>query len=389
VKAQSVNSPRGGALAAASELYTQRVERAREEAAAGHVVVGFVGADVPRELIVAAGAVPLRLHSRPGFASAEARELLGEAIDPVAHSILGQILSGDLNFLAGIAFSRDCSASLQQFYVARQLASRHASMPPVHLVDLLHLPRESTLEYDRREVRRFAKTLVEWTGREITVESLRSAMSDYHELRERLRETQKLRRRGRLSGIASLHLFAAAEARNPRDASALIGRAVLEQAEAPEAQGLRIFFSGSSQDSDALYASLEGLGAQIVGEDHDWGQLQLTLSCDPNASDQADGLLDELARAYHHAGPAAATSAMAERARWTVDQACFAGVEMVLCFTRVFDDAPAWDYPPQRDLLAAADIPSVLLSRQPADGSPQELERALAPFLERTTAGRL
>lgn len=377
------------ALEGASELYIRRVERAREEAGAGKTIVGFVGTDVPRELIVAAGAVPLRLHSRPGFASPEAKELLGEAIDPVAHSILGQILAGDLDFLAGIAFSRDCSASLQQFYVARQLAAARASLPPAHLVDLLHLPRESTLEYDRREVHRFAKTLGAWTGREVSAGSLREAIVSYSELRERLRETQKLRRAGRLSGTSSLHLFAAAEALHPQDALGLIDRAALERADAPEADGLRIFFSGSSQDTDAVYASLEALGTNIVGEDHDWGQLQLTVSADPDASDQVEGLLDELARAYHSAGPAAATSAMAERARWSVDQACFAGVEMVLCFTRAFDDAPAWDYPLQRELLAAADIPSVLVGRQPADGSPQELRRALAPFLELTTAGQL
>ncbi|MDQ4488971.1 2-hydroxyacyl-CoA dehydratase family protein [Sinomonas sp. ASV486] len=379
----------GEALEAASELYARRVERAREEAAAGRTVVGFVGADVPRELIVAAGAIPLRLHSRPGFASGDAKDLLGEAIDPVAHSILGQILAGELDFLAGIAFSRDSSASLQQFYVARQLASRRPSLPPVHLVDLLHLRRESSLEYDRREVHRFAKTLSNWTGREVSAETLREAMRGCSELRERLGKAQKLRREGRLTGSQSLHLFAAAESLHPRDALKLVNRALLEQADTAEIDGLRVFFSGSGQDTDTIYACLEALGAHIVGEDHDWGQLRLTVSCDPSASDHVEGLLDELARAYHRSGPAAATSAMAERARWTVDQARFAGVGMVLCFTRAFDDAPAWDYPPQRELLAEADIPSVLLSRQPADGSPQQLERALAPFLERTTAGQL
>lgn len=386
MKGHAANPSGGGALEAASELYSRRVEHAREEAAAGRTVVGFVGADVPRELIAAAGAIPLRLHSRHGFASAEAKELLGEAIDPVAHSILGQVLAGELDFLAGIAFSRDCSASLQQFYVARQLVGGRPSMPPVHLVDLLHLPRESTLEYDRREVRRFARALDGWTGHEITAEPLREAMLSYRSLRGRLRDAQKLRREGRLSGTASLHLFGAAESQDPRDALGLIERAVLEQGHAPEADGLRVFFSGSGQDSDAVYASLEALGAHIVGEDHDWGQLQLTVSCDANASDGIGGLLDETARAYHGRGPAAATSSMAVHARWAVDQACFTGAEMLLCFTRVFDDAPAWDYPLQRELLAAADIPSVLLSRQAPHGSAQEFQRALAPFLELTTA---
>lgn len=215
----------------------------------------------------------------------------------------------------------------------------------MHLVDLLHLPRESTLEYDCREVRRFAGILGAWTGRDVSVESLRDAMLAYSELRERLGETRKLRRAGRLRGTSSLHLFAAAEALHPQEALGLIDRAALERTEAPEADGLRVYFSRSSQDTNAVYAALEAFGTNIVGEDHDWGQLQLTLSGDPDASDKVEGLLDELARAHHSAGPAAATSAMAERARWSVDQACFAGAEMVLCFARAFDDAPGVGLP--------------------------------------------
>ncbi len=378
----------GEALGAAADLYTSRVERAREEAAAGRAVVGFVGADVPRELIAAAGAVPLRLHSRPGSASAEAKDLLGEAIDPVAHSILGQILAGELDFLAGIAFSRDCSASLQQFYVARQLAFGRESLPPVHLVDLLHLHRDSTLQYDRSEVRRFAETLGRWTGREISVESLRESMLAYRELGKRLQEAQRLRHGGRLSGSASLHLFAAAESLPPQDAFALVDAAVRDSSDVSASDSPRIFFSGSGQDTDVLYTALEALGTHVVGEDHDWGQLRLTVTCDPNASDDLEGLLAELSRAYHLGGPAAPTSAMGERARWTVDQACLAGTEFVLCYTRVFDDAPAWDYPLQRELLAAADIPSVLLNRQPVEFALPDIHRALAPFLELTTAGQ-
>jgi benzoyl-CoA reductase/2-hydroxyglutaryl-CoA dehydratase subunit BcrC/BadD/HgdB len=377
----------GEATAKAAALYPRRIEAARQQAGEGAKVIGFVGADVPRELIVAAGAVPVRLHSRAGYSSKEALDLLGGAIDPVAHSILGQVLSGELDSLTGIVFSRDSSASLQQFYVLRQLAERRPSMPPVHLVDILHLPRESTFAYDRAEVARLAAVLVRWTGHAINADSLRAAMRDYEGLRADLAEAQGLRRAGRISGSSGLNLFAAAESLHPANASALVKRVVREASQTPRAGGPRIFYSGSSQDNGSLYAALESFGAHVVGEDHDWGELLLTVEPGPITESGMEELCDQLARAYHRNGPAAPTSAMKDRARWTAGQASRCESDVVLCYTRAFDDAPAWDYPLQRQLLDEAGIPSVLLDRQPPDASPDELRRALSPFLELTTAG--
>ncbi|GAT88391.1 benzoyl-CoA reductase/2-hydroxyglutaryl-CoA dehydratase subunit BcrC/BadD/HgdB [Paenarthrobacter nicotinovorans] len=114
---------RQGILDAFAEHYLRRVLRARERATRGTAVVGFVGADVPRELIASAGAQPLRLHSQSGPPSEDAVRLLGEATDPMAHSILNQVLANELDFLTGILLSRDCEASLHLFYVLRQLAA--------------------------------------------------------------------------------------------------------------------------------------------------------------------------------------------------------------------------------------------------------------------------
>ncbi|MDQ0103061.1 hypothetical protein J2T10_002718 [Paenarthrobacter nicotinovorans] len=84
-------------------------------------------------------------------------------------------------------------------------------MPPVHLIDLLHLPRESTALYNRRQVAGFATTLSTWTDNPIGQASVAASIAQYQELRRQLKTVQALRRDGHLPGTACLHVAAAAE----------------------------------------------------------------------------------------------------------------------------------------------------------------------------------
>lgn len=379
-----------GTLDAFAEHYPNRMSRARERAAQGTAVVGFVGADVPRELIAATGALPLRLHSRSGPPSEDAVRLLGEATDPVAHSILSQILANELDFLTGILLSRDCEASLQLFYVLRQLAARRPGMPTVHLIDILHLPRESTALYNRRQMAVCARTLAQWTGNTLDQASVGTSIAQYQELRGQLRAVQALRQDGRLSGTASLHVAAAAESLPPAEAVEWAGQLVrsVTDSEPPSDGGLRLFFCGSAQDQDGVYRAIEDLGIQIVGEDHDWGLVASAAQVTTPAEAGMEDLLALLAHSYHYRSPAAATASLEVHAQWSADQAGFCGAEAVLCLTRVFDDAPAWDYPKMAEYLHGKGMPSVLMNRQPVEPPPALLRESLAPLLSTVSPGR-
>jgi benzoyl-CoA reductase/2-hydroxyglutaryl-CoA dehydratase subunit BcrC/BadD/HgdB len=373
-------------LSAAASDYVTRPQRASDFAAGGGRIIGFVGADTPRELIVASGALPYRLHSGHKSPSEEAVGLLGPAIDPVYPSILTQLLDGQLDFLSGLILSRDCEASLRLFYVLRQLTAQRPSLPPVHLVDILHLPRESTARYNRAQVELCAQVLETWTGRKPAGAALQEAISQYRDLRGQLHRSQNLRRLGKITGSESLHLFALGESMYPAAAAALVAAAVSERETAPTLDVPRIFFSGSTQDQDVVYSTLESCGYHIVGEDHDWGGLQLTLPTDNTAQADMEDPLTGLAVAYQHRGPAAATSSLRTRAAWSAEQAEACHSDVVLCYTRSFDDSPAWDYPIQRDLLLARGIPSSLLSRQSLAPAVDELRRTVSQLFDPVSA---
>lgn len=378
-----------GITRAFADHYANRAARARARAAQGTMVIGYVGADAPRELIAATGALPLRLHSRNDEPSDAALQLLGEATDRVVHSIMDQVLEGEFDFLAGILVSRDCEASLRLFYVLRELTEHRADIPPVHLVDILHLPRESTALYNRRQVAACARTLALWTGSKQEQTSLSASISQYEELRGRLQTLQSLRQTGHISGTTSLHVAAAAESLAPAHASRWI-QELIQSVTSPDPtfdECLRLYFCGSAQDQDGVYRAIEDLGIWIVAEDHDWGLSSLPATVPIQTGASYEQLLGNIAQSYHYRSPAAATAPLEVHAKWSADQAKASSAAAVFCLTRAFDDAPAWDYPKMAEYLQVNGLTSVLLDRQPLASEPTVLQDALKALLETVSSG--
>ena len=350
--------------------YATRWDDALARVADGVPVVGVVGADVPVELVEAAGAVPVRLAGRPGAPSAEAVELLGAAVDAATLAVLTRVLAGGTRGMAGLVVSRDCQGSLALFYALRELRRLDPwrGLPPVHLLDLLHLPRASTTAYDVTEVERLAAALAGWTGR--APDDLGGSLDQARAVRERLLELQR-RRRGpqpTVPGTLALHVHGVVAAVPAAEAVDLLDGLLAAPLPALGRRP-RVFVTGSPQDDDGNYAALEAAGWHVVGEDHDWGDLALTVDV------PAEPSVAGLALARQHRGPAAATASVPDRAAWTAAQAAACGADLVLALVRAHDEAPGWDLPAQR---RAAGVPVVALVRQPHRSDPADLVAALA-----------
>jgi len=362
-----------------AEGYAARIANARRLANDGAPVVGLVGADIPRSLVTAAGAVPLRLfgaespsarasENSTSEANAEAKELIGRAVDPATTDILRDVLDGEWDFLTGILVSHDCQASIMLFYSLRELSRAGSISIPVHLVDLVHLNREASLRFDIAQLRSAAGVLASWTGHDVTASSLRGAMTVTAQVGEELDRLQEIRRmRGAaIGGIDALHAYGVASALPPENAVALL-RAVLAQLPEPTGDGadLRLFFTGSTPRGDKLYRAIEKHDAVIVGEDHDWGDLVLTVR--PVIPAQGAGLEElfaALATALLRGAPAAPTSGQNARGHAVREAIAASGARALLSVVREQDEAAAWDFPHQS---SEAGVAAVMVDRLPAD----------------------
>lgn len=315
-------------------------------------VIGIIGNDVPRQLLLAAGALPYRLTgSWVAEIDAEASELLGAA-DAVTVRILSE-LRAQREDLDALVICNDSQSHLRLFYALRATGSDL----PLHLLDVP--------EGDSTAVRRFAeeqyRALIDFcariTGRMPDAQSLRAAADVEQALGRALARLRDARHATppTCSGSRALEIYLAASRLHPVDA-------VVEADAARGGEltpGVRVHMTGSSHPDPSVYRELEEQGCAIVGEDHDtgdhaWlGQAFLADSVDEVIA----GLVDS-----HNARVSASSSAFsAERAELTATMAVDERADIVAAFVRELDEAPLWDLPDQITALGVHRL--ALLSR--------------------------
>jgi hypothetical protein len=297
----------------------------------GSGVVGYVGDDVPREVIAAAGLHPLRLRgSVPITERAEA--ILGPGVDAPARAILAGLLDGRPR-LDYLLLSHDSDASVRLFTALRVLAGTDP-LPELWFLDVLHLPTETTASYNRDRLEELLDVLGGWSGRPVSEERLAAAAVDAAETRRLLAAVDGLRTGSppRLRGSDAFAIAGAVGVLAADDANRLLEELLADPPGPPPLSSRRVFVAGSAPMGTDLFRNLEAHGLHVAGEHF--------------------GRHDALA---------------------VGDAARAAGADVVLAWIRAGDDARSWSMPALRGGL---DLPLVVLDRR-ADETLSDAEAAL------------
>lgn len=336
--------------------------------------IGVVGADVPRQVVLACGAVPMRiLGSWTGAVSQEATELLGAA-DAVAARFLDEILSGDHDELAGLVVCNDSMADLRVYYVLRILAERGRVPFPVHLLDAPRGGGAHRRRFVSHQYERLAAFVSGVTGQQVDATSLAEAAAREAKLGQALEAVWGRRRKRVLSGTTALTAYRAAAQLSPEDAWERIGELVrsaaepVELDEPAELAGARVpvYLTGSSHPDATVYAALEAAGAVVVGEDHDAGDAAW-IGDAVNATTLEEACA-QLADRHTARPPAAARSLSSERTEHLLAETERCGAAGVVALVRDLDDGPVWDLAEYRPALASRDLWLAEQLRVPAGG---------------------
>ena len=331
--------------------------------------VGYVGADIPRELVEAAGLAPARLR---GTARADplAESILGPRVDAPIRRILAALLREELP-IDFLLLGHDSDSSVRLHDALRRLS--RADLPELWFVDLLHLPTETTADYDLGRLRELVAVLERWSGQPVTDESLRTAIREANRTRTLLAQLAGLRRDSppRLTGTAALAVIGATTMLPAAESNALLEQLLAEDHPAVPALR-RVYVTGSSHDTPDLYRAIESDGSVIVGEDHDWGEAL------------ADGLVDEdgdplfaVAARYRSGSATAIRHETNARAEGVARDAEAARADVVVAWIRSGDDALGWGLPALRTALGARGI-RLVAAEQRGPGAESAAELTLA-----------
>lgn len=327
--------------------------------------IGIIGADAPRQILLAAGATPVRLFGAwTGDVSQEAAELLGAA-DAVAARVLDGVLSGMHDGLAGLVVCNDSAANLRVYYVLRLLAERGRIPYPVHLLDTPRGGGPHVNLFVARQYERLAGFVSARTGQVLDADTLAAAAVREASLGEALGRVRERRVSGALSGSSALRCYTAAAQLAPEQALAAIEAICRE--EAPVGTMLRVLMTGSSHPDTTVYEALEQAGVAVVGEDHDAGDAAwIGQTVDAASPGEAFRALAEL---HAQRPPSASRSLTSERTEHLLAEVRRTGAAGVVALVRDLDDGPVWDLPAQREALAARGTWLAGVVRVPADGA--------------------
>jgi hypothetical protein len=306
----------------------------------GPAALGFIGTDVPIEVLLASGRpfghLPWRTDSKTPWAD----RWLESGFPGWARSILQQWHDGAFDALHAVVFSRADDASQRLFYYVRDLQQRGQLRGPRSLIfDIALIPRESSLAHTADSVLVLAKEL------EIAPEALVPAIERANLLRRKLQHLQQ-ERTGQGDYYERL-----ARAALWSDASSWLG----DLEAAPQSAAHRVLLAGSTPPDDRLHRAVEAAGASVIAEAY------------PHALDRLGPPIPESGEAPHLAiarqlsrcsvGP----RAFLDRGRWVVERATATRAAAVVLWLSREDEALAWQVPAQRNALATAGIPALIL----------------------------
>jgi len=338
------------------KCYSNRELVSGEWRARGGKVVAELGCDVPDELVIAAGMLPVRVYADAGKGTEEADKYLEFSFDPVIRSQFERIVNGTYKREADyIAVSNSTDAIIRIYLYLREILriEPEKPIPPVEFIDWLFTRKLIHQRRNEDTIRIFISKLEEWAGRKITDEEIYNAARVCNADRAALREIAALRRsdKPRVNGSEALVIIGSALFMEREEHARLTAKLAEEARDWPEIDGVRVFVTGSAQESTGLYELIENAGGVVVSEDHDWGdrffERDFNISYSPVRATVDAYMLREFS------SKKAFVSQRVEALDRLVDAA---SADAVLFYVNAYEEAASWDYPSQKRSLESRGI---------------------------------
>lgn len=338
------------------ECYSDREKVSRQFRQNGGKVIGELGSDVPDELVIAAGMLPVRIYAEKESALIEADKYLEFSFDPVIRAQFEKLLDGTYkNEIDFLAISNSTDVVIRVYLYLREIQREEPSkpIPPLDFIDWLFTRKLIHQTRNEHTIGLFMQKLEQWAGRKITEQEIKAAAGICNEDRAALRKIMALRRaiKPRITGCEALVIIGSAFFMDRKEHAALVNRLAAEAASWPEIDGLRVFMTGSAQESLDLYELIEKSGGVVVGEDHDWGdrfyERDYNMSYSPVRAVVDRYMLRQFS---------SKKAFVSQRVKALNEEVDSAKAEAVLFYINAFEEAASWDYPSQKKSLESRGI---------------------------------
>lgn len=346
------------------ELLGDPMASARARVRAGERMIGYVGVDVPMELVTAADARAVHLLGRVDAETPHADRYLESSFAPALRSITEQWLSGAYDCLDALILSRSGDGTQRLYYYLCELQRRGLSGGPRLLLhDIAKIPRSRSERHTLDATVRLARELGTRTA------ALPDAIAARNRRRELLRELCRRRESDAPPlGTVVERVLRASELDDPGLFDETLSRWIRK----PFARhtGPRLLLAGSTPPDERLHAVIEREGGCVVDEFGDHSARRLG---EPIELHGADEPLERLASHYHALRQS--PRAFFDRGAEIAERARRARANGVVLWSIEEDESLAWDAPVIQRKLESDGTPLLTLTRCRWDASDDALAR--------------
>jgi benzoyl-CoA reductase/2-hydroxyglutaryl-CoA dehydratase subunit BcrC/BadD/HgdB len=340
---------------------------ARAYQKAGGRVVGYVGTEIPVELIIAANAMPLQLSGLMVTDFKHADRYFEDRFEPSIRAIAEQYLQGRLDFLEFVILPRSNDSAQRLYYYLCELRRSNMADGPTPLIyDLAKIPRDSSLTHSEKSTQKLAQTI----GTEEL--ALPKAIALRNRRRELFAAANAARtRQNNVQGSFIDRVFRAADLCEATRFDTAFSDWLEQNQDKDSIPGPRLLLTGSAPPDERLHQAVETAGGNVVAEFGDFPFYRAQSPVIPE-----EGSFRALALHYHSLthGP----RAFINRAEMTVARAQSDQVDGVIQWLIEQEEALVWDVPAQKTALAAAGIPILSMVRRCWDASDGTIDEIIS-----------
>ena len=303
--------------------------------AGGKPVIGYFCRYAPAELILAAGALPLRLRGAGSEDSSLGDTYLSARTCTYVRHVMSLVLDGQYDFLDGEISLNTCDHVRR----ATDVFVKKTSIPFHGFISVPRAPRDDLLSYYVGQLRELQGGLEKHFGKKVSDDELREAITVMNNNRRRLAAIDALRLedKPKLSGAEALTVHIASQVLPPPVFAGLADRLIeaLEKRPGLDCSRGRLALIGAELDEPGFVRTIESQGALVVADQLCFGSRSVLDPIDERAADP----LEAIGRAYFF-GPSCARMIGDFPNRWdrVMKMIEKARVDGVICERIVFCD---------------------------------------------------
>jgi len=315
-----------------AQLLADPLSIARAAAHSGQRVIGYVGAEAPVELVLAANALPVRLRGQPGAPTPRADEFFESAFVPEIRAVAELWLNGQLDFLEAVVFPRTNDSAQRLYYYVCEFQRRGiCSGPKPLLFDIATIARDTSVAHTLASTKQLA-TMLGADLAKLPAAIERVARRSVHA------PASKGFRARRAAELDWTEQFDSEFATFVRSTAPSVDKTYI--------------LAGSSPPDERLHIAVEQAGGIIVRDFTD------TVSAAASGGDA----LSAIAQRYHHTSTPA--QRMLQSNSWLMDEVQAINAAGAIFWLIEEDEALPWEVAGQVNALQSAGIPVLSLTRQ-------------------------